>query len=194
MINGYSENQKRLQNVNKVLEITSRSADSNISGLSNVLISYADGLDLLDDYDHQSLKIPKGTREIASIDYDNAVNFINEMKFSESSNLFGKERDSSFKSSLNQIYQTYNGIELYPSIQEKASNLLYLIVKNHSFVDGNKRIAAGIFLKYLNDNKILSEKSISNNTLTALTLMTALSKPEEKDIITKMIMNFITSK
>jgi prophage maintenance system killer protein len=195
MINGYTVNKRRLESIGKAIEIISRSNDELVSGIADVLTNFATGLDLLDRYDHQSLKKPKGEHSTYVITYEEAIAFIDSMRFTSSSDLFGNEKDKSFHGSLGAIYQTYDGKEVYPSIEEKAANLLYFIVKNHSFSDGNKRIAAALFVYFLNKNEALVSSSgkqvIDNNTLAAVTLMIALSKPEEKEIMTTIVMNML---
>ncbi|MCR4829740.1 MAG: virulence RhuM family protein [Bacteroidales bacterium] len=167
------------------------------NALFNVVSDYTYALDTLDSYDYQRLAIEKTTRdESFHATYDNAMQAILSLKerFGESS-LFGNEKDDSFKSSIGQIYQTFDGIELYPSVEEKAAMLLYLVTKNHSFSDGNKRIAATLFLWFMNNNRILyradGSKRIEDNTLVALTLMIAESRPEEKDVMVKVVVNLI---
>jgi prophage maintenance system killer protein len=195
LIEGYTVNQKRLEHLNKTIEILSRSADELVSGIAEVLNTFADGLDLLDNYDHQSLSKPKGDMNDWVLKYDEARSFVDSMKFGKESDLFGNEKDESFHGSLGAIYQTFGGKELYPSVQEKAANLLYMIVKNHSFTDGNKRIAAALFIYFLDKNSALTDKTgnpvISGNTLAATTLMIALSRPEEKEIMCALVMNML---
>ena len=165
--------------------------------LFDVVTDYAYALDTLDNYDYERLVIEKTTQEERfHATYEKAINEIEGLrkKFG-GSNLFGNEKDDSFKSSIGQIYQTFGGEELYPSIEEKAAMLLYLVTKNHSFSDGNKRIAATLFLWFLNNNRILyredGTKRLADNTLVALTLMIAESKPEEKDVMVKVVVNLI---
>ena len=165
--------------------------------LFEVVTDYTYALDTLDNYDYQRLAIDKTTREEPfHATYDNAMDEIRmlQKKFGGSS-LFGNEKDDSFKSSIGQIYQTFGGEELYPSVEEKAAMLLYLVTKNHSFSDGNKRIAATLFLWFLNNNGILyredGSKRLADNTLVALTLMIAESKTEEKDVMVKVVVNLI---
>ena len=167
------------------------------NALFNVVTDYTYALDTLDSYDYQRLTINDTTSEAPfQATYDNAMQAIRSLKerFGESS-LFGNEKDESFKSSIGQIYQTFDGVELYPSTEEKAAMLLYLVTKNHSFSDGNKRIAATLFLWFLNNNRILyredGSKRIADNTLVALTLMIAESRPEEKDVMVKVVVNLI---
>ena len=165
--------------------------------LFNVVTDYAYALDTLDNYDYERLTIEKTTQEERfHATYENAISEIDALreKFGGSS-LFGNEKDDSFKSSIGQIYQTFGGKELYPSVEEKAAMLLYLVTKNHSFSDGNKRIAATLFLWFLNNNGILyredGTKRLADNTLVALTLMIAESKTEEKDVMVKVVVNLI---
>ncbi|MDR0518158.1 MAG: virulence RhuM family protein, partial [Fibromonadaceae bacterium] len=198
IIDGYTINKKRLDQLNKTIEIISRSYIPEISGIASILQNYTKGLNLLDNYDHQEFSKPKNKNKGKwQLTYNEARKFIDSMKFGKESSLFGREKDSSFMSSLGAIYQTFDGKELYPSVQEKAANLLYLVVKNHSFTDGNKRIAAALFVYFLDKNKALKNKSghllIDNNALAATTLMIALSKPQEKEIMCSLVVNFISS-
>ena len=167
------------------------------NALFNVVTDYTYALDTLDSYDYQRLTINDTTSEAPfHATYDNAMQAIRSLKerFGESA-LVGNEKDESFKSSIGQIYQTFDGVELYPSTEEKAAMLLYLVTKNHSFSDGNKRIAATLFLWFLNNNRILyredGSKRIADNSLVALTLMIAESRPEEKDVMVKVVVNLI---
>ena len=167
------------------------------NALFDVVVDYTYALDTLDNYDYQRLHIAKTTKEEPfHATYENAMHEIDMLrqKFGGSV-LFGNEKDDSFKSSIGQIYQTFDGTELYPSVEEKAAMLLYLVTKNHSFSDGNKRIAASLFLWFMNNNAILyhpdGTKRIADNTLVALTLMIAESKTEEKDIMVKVVVNLI---
>ena len=180
---------------NQKIEKTVESQD-----LLNVVVDYTYALDTLDNYDYERLTIDKTTKqEIFHATYDNAMEEIGRLreKFGGST-LFGNEKDDSFKSSIGQIYQTFGGNELYPSVEEKAAMLLYLVTKNHSFSDGNKRIAATLFLWFLNNNGILyredGSKRLADNTLVALTLMIAESKTEEKDVMVKVVVNLINQR
>ena len=160
----------------------------------SVIEKYSVALDLLDDYDHQAMKRPKGNDAIYILTYEECRSIINQMKFGEQSDLFGNEKDDSFKGSIGNIYQSFAGQEIYPSLEEKAANLLYLVTKNHSFSDGNKRIAATMFLFFLDKNGILFDgntKLIDDHTLVALTIMIAESKPDEKEMMVSVIMNCI---
>ena len=204
LIEGYTLNQKRLEQLKKTVQLITRTAKNNtIEGHSknfmDVLDDYTKALDILDDYDHQRVLKQTGLNDIKfKINYDEAIAAINKLrtKFGASS-LFGNEKDESFKSSIAVIDQTFDTTDLYPSIEEKAANLLYLVVKNHSFTDGNKRIAAWLFVWYLDKNEFLYttnlDKKISNSTLVALTLMIAESNPKEKELIINIIINLINS-
>lgn len=208
LIKGYVVNQQiKLDHYNElkdVVRLMSRSivlqdnvTTDEYSGLFNVISDYVYALDTLDQYDYQSLSISKTTKkEPFRATYDNAMEVINALKEKfGGSKWFANEKDDSFKSSIGQIYQTFGGEELYPSVEEKAAMLLYLVVKNHSFSDGNKRIAAMLFLWFLNNNRVLyakdGHKRIADNTLVALTLMIAESRTEEKDVMVKVVVNLI---
>lgn len=168
--------------------------------LFDIVVDYAYALDTLDDYDYQRLRVGETTQEEKfQATYDNAIQAIATLRERfGGSTLFGNEKDDSFKSSIGQIYQTFDRKDLYPSVEEKAAMLLYLVTKNHSFTDGNKRIAATLFLWFLNNNGILyrkdGSKRIADNTLVALTLMIAESKPEEKDVMVKVVVNLINQR
>ncbi|MBQ6082957.1 MAG: virulence protein RhuM/Fic/DOC family protein [Bacteroidales bacterium] len=170
------------------------------NALFDVVTDYTYALDTLDNYDYQRLTIEKTTKEEHfHATYENAMQEIDNLRERfGGSVLFGNEKDESFKSSIGQIYQTFGGVDLYPSVEEKAAMLLYLVTKNHSFSDGNKRIAATLFLWFLNNNGILyredGSKRLADNTLVALTLMIAESKPEEKDVMVKVVVNLINQK
>ena len=196
--------QIQLQNLSSMLEILSKSIENKTvsadetQNLLRIIKDFSYGLDTLDKYDNQILELEKTTEKEDEfrVNYDNASQVIQDLKKKfNASQLFGNEKDSSFKSSVNTIYQTFDGKELYPSIEEKAAMFLYLVVKNHSFSDGNKRIAAFLFLWFLEKNKILYKengyKLIENNTLVALTFMIAESKSEEKDMMQKVVVNLI---
>jgi prophage maintenance system killer protein len=213
LINGYSLNEKRLNSkieqlnslreavhlLNKVTNQKKLTSDES-EGLLKIITDYAYALDILDQYDYQKLKISDTTeKELYKITYNEAINKIDQLRnIYRNSSLFGKEKDNSFKSSISTIYQTFDGKDLYPSIEEKAANLLYLIIKNHSFVDGNKRIAAFLFLYFLEKNHLLftvtGDKRIPDNALVALTLMIAVSPTDEKDTMIKVIVNLINIK
>lgn len=208
LIKGYAINQQikldRYNDLKDVVRLMSRAVGlqdkvttDEYSGLFNVISDYVYALDTLDQYDYQSLSISKTTKEESfRATYDNAMEAINALKEKfGGSKWFANEKDDSFKSSIGQIYQTFGGEELYPSVEEKAAMLLYLVVKNHSFSDGNKRIAAMLFLWFLNNNRVLyaedGHKRIADNTLVALTLMIAESRTEEKDVMVKVVVNLI---
>ena len=202
LIKGYAVNQKRLDELNTVINIISRSSVPEISGVTSVLDFFTKGLNILDDYDHQVLKKPSSKdknnseqKESWQLTYEEGRKVIESMRFAETSSLFGNEKDNSFKSTLGAIYQTFGGKDVYPTLEEKAANLLYMLVKNHSFNDGNKRIAAALFIYFLERNNLLFDTSknpiIDNNTLAAMTLMIALSKPEEKEIMCLLVLNML---
>ena len=159
----------------------------------SVIERFGSALDLLDDYDHQTMKRPEGSLATYVLTYEECRKVIDSMKFSGQSELFGSEKDDSFKGSIGNIYQSFGEQEIYPTLEEKAANLLYLVTKNHSFWDGNKRIAAAMFLYFLNRNGILFDKygnkMIDDHTLVALTIMIAESRPEEKEMMISVIMN-----
>jgi prophage maintenance system killer protein len=184
-----------LDQINKVIGILERSSDDLVSGVAAILQNYTDGLDILDSYDHQTLAKPKGDSAATELNYNNAREMVDSMRFNQESDLFGVERDDLFKAILAQIYQSFRGYELYPTTQDKAAALLYFCVKDHPFLDGNKRIAAALFVYFLELNGALRDKTgtliIANNTLAAVTLMIALSHPEEKDTMCLLVMNFL---
>ena len=208
LIKGYVINQQikldRYNELKDVVRLMSRTVglqekvtSEEYGGLFNVISDYVYALDTLDHYDYQSLSIQKTTKEEPfRATYENAMEAINALKEKfGGSQWFANEKDDSFKSSIGQIYQTFGGEDLYPSVEEKAAMLLYLVVKNHSFSDGNKRIAAMLFLWFLNNNHVLyaedGHKRIADNTLVALTLMIAESRTEEKDVMVKVVVNLI---
>ena len=197
MINGYSINKKRLDALNKTIEIQSRmlasSLDIDAKEVLSVIDSYSNALSLLDDYDHGTLTKPKGKNSIYELTYKECRDLIDSMKFNSS--VFGVEKEKGkLEGILAAIYQNVFGEELYPSIEEKAANLLYFIIKDHPFADGCKRIGASLFLEFLNKNKHLiidSKQIISNSALVAITLMIAESRPEEKETMVRLVMNFL---
>ncbi len=200
LIQGYSINNNRLEKLNKVIDIQNKMLASalNIDNyeLSEVIKTYTNALDLLDDYDHQRLEKPKGNETIYKIEYIEARRIIDSMKFNNDSNLFGVEKENGkLNGILEAVYQNVFGTELYPTIEDKAAHLLYFLVKDHTFADGCKRIAATLFLEFLNKNKRLVKNGklvISNNTLVAITLLTAESKPDEMEIIINVIMHLLS--
>ena len=210
LIKGYAINdkitQRKYEELSQLVRILGRTISSQPElsnkenlDLINVVTDYTYALDTLDKYDYQKLKIEKTTYENKFIaTYDNAILTIQNLKEKFGGSwLFGNEKDDSFKSSIGQIYQTFDGVDLYPSVEEKAAMLLYLVTKNHSFSDGNKRIAATLFLWFMQNNGILynsdGSKRISNGTLVAITLMIAESRPEEKDVMVKVVVNLINT-
>jgi prophage maintenance system killer protein len=213
LIKGYSINEKKLRQQNeqllelqktiKILSTTVQSKElttDESKGLLSIISDYSYALDILDQYDYQSLSITNTSgRDIYRITYTEAMDQINLVRTTYGySELFGREKDESFRSSISAIYQTFDGKDLYPSIEEKAAHLLYFVTKNHSFTDGNKRIAAFMFLYFLSKNGVLYDRSdskrIADNTLVALTLMIAVSKQEEMNIMIKVIVNLINSR
>ncbi len=199
LLQGYSINQKRLSALNKTIEIQNRMLASSLNidqeALVSVIEEYTNALDLLDDYDHQCLNKPKGNQTIYELTYQDCRTLIDSMKFKDTSTLFGLEKeDGKLNGILAAVYQNVFGQEVYPSLEEKAAHLLYFLVKDHPFTDGCKRIAATIFLEFLNRNHALVKNGkivIANDTLVAITILTAESKPEEMDIIIKLIMNLL---
>lgn len=209
LVAGYALNKKRLETqADKIKELqnavsllnnvtTLDNVSDETKGIIEVITEYTRALNILDDYDHETLGSPRGTKRIASVlSYEDAKKIISEMKIKyRDSNLVGLEKDNSFKSSLGAIYQTFDGKDVYPTIEEKAAHLLYFVTKNHSFVDGNKRIAATLFIWFLYKNKILLKKDgskrLDDNALAALTLMVAASKPAEKNSMIKVILNLL---
>lgn len=202
LIKGYTINQKRLDYLEKtvkLIDIATRTnndfGDSDAKKILNVIGRYSKALDLLDDYDHKAVKKIKGTTNDRKIDYKECKSIISMLKYGEKSDVFALERDEGLKSIIANIYQTYDNKDVYSSLEEKAANFLYLIVKNHVFIDGNKRIAATLFIYFLYFYDLLykdNTRTIDDNTLTALTLLIAQSNPKEKDIIVDLIGNFLT--
>ena len=203
LIQGYTINQKRLDYLEKTVKLIDIAGriEEDINGdeakeIFRVINNYNKALDLLDDYDHKRITKPKGNIDEREISYDNCKEIISMLKFGTDSNLFGQERNEGLKSIIGTIYQTFGGKDLYPSTEEKAANFLYLITKNHTFIDGNKRIAATLFIYFLNFYDILyadDRQVIDNNTLVALTLLIAQSNPKEKEIMIDLIMNFLNT-
>ena len=213
LVQGYAINEKRLkeatgkfQDLNNAVKLAAKAGNSEAlttgeaKGILGVIEQYAYALETLDKYDHQNLTIETLSEQtvIQRLTYENAIQQIRVWRdFQKAGNLFGNEKDQSFKSSLETIYQTFDEMDLYPTIEEKAANLLYFVVKNHSFSDGNKRIAAGLFIYFLSiNNKLLNEfgtKRIGDNALVAITIMIAESKSEEKDTMVKLVVNLINS-
>lgn len=195
IIQGYAVNANRMNQLGEVIRIMKRTENSlDAKQVLSVIEKYSLALDLLDDYDHQTMKRPDGNKAVYILSYEECRQVIDSMKFSTDSDLFGNEKDDSFKGSIGNIYQSFAGQDIYPTLEEKAANLLYFITKNHSFSDGNKRIAATMFLYFLDKNGILfadGNKLIDDHTLVALTIMIAESKPDEKEMMISVIMNCI---
>ena len=201
LLKGYSINQSRLEYLEKsvkLIDIAGRIDhdlnDNEAQNIIKVIRTYSNALDLLDDYDHRKINKPKGTISKDKISYLNCKEIIDLLKFSSESNIFGLERENGLQSIINNIYQSFDGQDLYNTIEEKAANFLYLITKNHTFIDGNKRIAATLFIYFLEFYNILYKNNmrvIENNTLVALTLLIAESNPKEKNILIDLVMNFL---
>lgn len=202
IIKGYAVNEKRLEYLEKTIQLIDIASRINADNLNNVdanniiktINNYSNALSLLDDYDHRTLVKPKGIKSDLKVTYEDCKNIINQLRFNETSDLFALERDHGLKSIIDNIYQTFGGEDVYPSIQEKAANFLYLITKNHTFIDGNKRIAATLFIYFLLYYDLLyknNQQIINNNTLVAVTLLIAESNPKEKEIMIDLIMNFL---
>lgn len=201
MIKGYAVNQRRLEYLEKTIKLIDianrmdeRLEDSDAKEILKVIENYSKALNLLDDYDHKTLSKVKGNTDARQIKYEDCTDIIRKLKFNQESNLFAVERDRGLEAIIGDIYQTFDGQDVYKSIEEKSANFLYLIVKNHVFADGNKRIAATLFIYFLNFYDILykeGKQTIDNNTLTALTLLIAESNPKEKEIIIDLVMNFL---
>ena len=204
LINGYSVNQKRLEYLEKtvqLIDIASRIEDKlddfEAKGIIRVINEFKSALDLLDDYDHRRVIKPKGTNNEEKITYEDCLGIISLLRFNSESDLFALERNKGLESIINNIYQSFDGKDVYPSVEEKAANFLYLITKNHTFIDGNKRIGATLFLYFLFFYDIIYDDGkpvIDNNTLVSLTLLIAQSNPKEKDIMIDLIMNFLVRK
>ena len=193
ILTGYAVNDIRIRQLGEVIRIMTRPEnESDSRQVLSVIEKYSSALDLLDAYDHQNMTRPEGNRATYVLSYEECMDVIQSMRFGDESDLFGKEKDDSFKGSIGNIYQSFGEIEIYESLEEKAANLLYFITKNHSFFDGNKRIAATMFLYFLDKNKALfidGQKKIEDAALVALTIMIAESRPEEKEMMISVIMN-----
>ena len=203
MIKGYAVNQKRLEYLEKTVKLIDIAGriDTKLKGneaqeIIKVINNYSNALDLLDDYDHKRIIKPNGTKDNKKITYEDCLNIITKLRFSNDSDLFALERNQGLKEIIGTIYQSFDGKDLYPTIEEKAANFLYLIIKNHVFIDGNKRIAATLFIYFLEFYNILyieNKQIIDNNTLVAITLLIAESNPKEKNILTDLVMNFLNN-
>lgn len=202
LLQGYAVNQKRLEYLEKTVKlidiaarINDKSDNNDAREILKVIGEYSKALDLLDDYDHKRVAKPEGISDEKQIEYRDCLEIINKLRFNEESDIFAIERNNGLEAIIGNIYQTFDGADVYKSIEEKASNFLYMVVKNHVFIDGNKRIAATLFIYFLSFYDILykdGKQVIDNNTLTALTLLIAESNPEEKGIIIDLVMNFLS--
>lgn len=203
MLEGYAVNQQRLEYLEKTIQLIDianrmeeKLENSDAKGILRVIGEYSKALNLLDDYDHRTLKKVEGKLDERRIEYGKCIEIINQLRFKEESTLFAVERDRGLEAIIGNIYQGFGGEDIYKSIEEKGANFLYLIVKNHVFADGNKRIAATLFIYFLNFYGILykeGKQTIDNNTLTALTLLMAESNPKEKEMIIDLVMNFLNN-
>ena len=201
LLKGYTINQKRLEYLEKTVKLIDIAGriDEEISAdeakeIIKVISGYGNALNLLDDYDHRNVTKPKGTISDNIITYEECKSIIGKLKFNSDSNIFALERNEGLKAILGAIYQSFDGKDLYPTIEEKCANFFYMVIKNHVFIDGNKRIAATLFIYFLDYYKILfkdNKQIIDNNTLVALTLLIAESNPKEKEILVDLIMNFL---
>lgn len=202
LLKGYAVNNKRLEYLEKtikLIEIANRAderlEESDAKNILKVIGDYSKALNLLDDYDHKTLKLKKESISDKVITYDECKNLINTLRFNEESDIFALERNEGLSSIINTLYQTYDGKDVYHSLEEKAANFLYLTVKNHVFIDGNKRIAATLFIYFLQFYNMLykgDKRIIDNNTLASLTILIAESNPNEKDILISLVTNFLT--
>ena len=203
LIKGYAVNQKRLEYLEKTIKLIDIAGriDTELKGseaqeIIKVINNYSNALNLLDCYDHKLITRPSGTKNNKKITYEDCISIVNKLKFNSDSNLFALERDNGLKAIIDTIYQSFDGKDLYSSVQEKAANFLYLITKNHTFIDGNKRIAATLFIYFLEFYNILykgNRQVIDNNTLVAITLLIAESNPKEKNILIDLVMNFLNN-
>lgn len=203
LIKGYAVNQKRLEYLEKTIKLIDIAGriDEKLNGseaqeIIKVINNYSNALNLLDDYDHKRISKPNGTINNNKITYEDCMNIIGKLKFNSDSELFALERNKGLQAIIGTIYGSFDGKDLYPTIEEKAANFLYLITKNHTFIDGNKRIAATLFIYFLEFYNILYNENgqvIDNNTLVAITLLIAQSNPKEKDILIDLVMNFLSN-
>ena len=204
LLKGYAVNKKRLDYLEKTVKLIDIAGriDKELKGteakeIIKVINNYKDALNLLDDYDHKRITKPQGINDNKKITYEDCMDIVSKLKFNSDSNIFALERNEGLKEIIGAIYQSFDNKDLYPTIEEKAANFLYLITKNHTFIDGNKRIAATLFIYFLNFYNILykdNEQVIDNNTLVAITLLIAQSNPKEKDILIDLVMNFLNNK
>ncbi|MDD7150883.1 MAG: virulence protein RhuM/Fic/DOC family protein [Clostridium sp.] len=201
LIKGYAVNNKRLEYLEKtikLLDIAGR-IDGELSAneaqsIIKVINKYSNALNLLDKYDYKKVSKPNGTRDNKKITYEECINIINTLRFNNYSDLFALERNNGLKGIIDDIYSTFDGSDLYSTVEEKAANMLYLVTKNHVFIDGNKRIAATLFIYFLNYYGLLYNENgmvIDNNTLVAVTILIAQSDPKEKEVLVDLVMNFL---
>ncbi len=201
MLKGYAINQRRLEYLEKTVKlidianrVDEKFENSDAKEILKVIGKYSKALDLLDDYDHKTLEKPKGSSSEKQIKYDDCIKIINKLRFNEESDIFAIERNKGLEAIIGNIYQTFDGVDVYKNVEEKAANFLYMIVKNHVFVDGNKRIAATLFIYFLSFYDILykdNNQVVDNNTLASLTLLIAQSNPKEKEVMIDLVMNFL---
>ncbi len=198
LMRGYTLNSKRLEALGSIVRILERSCEAEIAGTASILKAYLPSLQLLNAYDENDVPAVKGTRATWRLTYEDAIAFVRAMPYYGQTGLFGRERNGSFRGIIEGLYQTFDGEELYVSVQEKAANLLYQVVKDHPFSDGNKRCAAALFVYFLDRNGMLVDPSgarvIDGNALASMTLMIALSAPSEKDTMIALVGNFLTPK
>ena len=203
LLKGYVVNQKRLEYLEKTIKLIDIAGriDTELKGseaqeIIKVINNYSNALNLLDDYDHKRITKPNGTKNNKQVTYEDCMDIVGKLKFNSDSDLFALERNEGLKAIIGTIYQSFDGNDLYPTIEEKAANFLYLITKNHTFIDGNKRIAATLFIYFLEFYNILYNENgqvIDNNTLVAITLLIAQSNPKEKEILIDLVMNFLNN-
>ena len=203
LLKGYAVNQRRLEYLEKTIKLIDIAGriDTELKGseaqeIIKVINNYSNALNLLDDYDHKRITKPNGTKNNKQVTYEDCMYIVAKLKFNSDSDLFALERNEGLKAIIGTIYQSFDGNDLYPTIEEKAANFLYLITKNHTFIDGNKRIAATLFIYFLEFYNILYNKNgqvIDNNTLVAITLLIAQSNPKEKEILIDLVMNFLNN-
>jgi prophage maintenance system killer protein len=195
LLQGYTVNKQRLAQLGKMIEVLARANIPEVSGVAEIVGGYLGGLSLLERYDEAKLTAPKGRKGTWELTYEEGRKFVDALPFAGENGLFGRERGGSFKGILAGLYQSFGGEELYPSVENKAANLLYQIVKDHPFSDGNKRSAAALFVYFLDRNGVLKDKNgrvkIAPNALAAMTLMIALSRSEEKEVMVMLVMNLI---
>lgn len=197
IVAGYAENERRLEQLGKVAKVMARIPnDLGTHQVLDIVQSYTTALDLLDDYDHLRVSAPEGTASTYVLTYEECRRVIDSMRFGVESSLFGVEKDESFRGAVGNVFQSFGGRDLYPTLEEKAANLLYFVVKDHSFLDGNKRIAAMVFLYFLDRSGALftptGEKVIDDSTLVAVTLLIAESNPDEKETMVSLVRQFIS--